>query len=377
MEMFTRIGDVLPRFRVYERLFSNHERLVQALSLAYVDIVVFCSECKTVFRHGQRSSMTSFKIAFKLIWKPFERQFGRYVEGFRQHRKSVEKEAGLSHMIEAADSRDLVLANQMQLEQQRKADTSRRTLAAIPCVDTKAKHMKLQGLRYHGTGMWFFEDHVYLDWQRADTSSFLCCHGIPGCGKSVLASMVVDAVLNCKDARVIYYYCDYTDQRTLQINRILGTLLKQFFAAGQIPSELALPVTQVFGDDSRSFTSREIEALICSAIGLNSAVTIVLDGLDECEQEAKEQIVAFLERLTILERPIMKLLVFCRKEDNILRSLTKFSRIDVTLAASANDITSFVSGSVRSRIKAGKLRIRNPELEQEIVSELVTKAKGM
>lgn len=375
--MFVRIGDVLPRFRVYERLFRNHERLVQALSLAYVDIVVFCSKCKAIFRRGQRSSMTSFKVTFKLIWKPFERQFGQYLEGFRQHTENVEKEAGLSHIVEAAYSRDLVLANQMQLDQQKKEDVLRKTLAAIPSVDTEAKHMKLQGLRYHGTGMWLFQDHVYLDWQRADTSSFLCCQGIPGCGKSVLASMVADAVLSSRDARVLYYYCDYTDQRTLQIHRILGTLLKQLFTAGRIPCEIALQITQVFGDDSRSFTSKDIMTLICSAISLNSAVTIVFDGLDECEQEAKEQIVTFFERLTTPRRTIIKLLVFCREEDNILRSLAKFSRIHVTLAASASDINSYVSGSVRSRIEAGNLRLRNPELEQEIVSELVDKANGM
>lgn len=60
--------------------------------------------------------MTSFKVAFKLTWKPFERQFGQYIERFRQHRKNVEKEAGLSHMVEAADSRALIIANQQQLE---------------------------------------------------------------------------------------------------------------------------------------------------------------------------------------------------------------------------------------------------------------------
>lgn len=54
--MFARIGDVLPRFRTYERLFSNHEPLIQALSMAYLDIITFCTDAKDVFRRGQRSS---------------------------------------------------------------------------------------------------------------------------------------------------------------------------------------------------------------------------------------------------------------------------------------------------------------------------------
>ena len=54
--MFERIGDVLPRFRTYERLFSNHEHLIRALSVAYFDIITFCADAKAVFRRGQRSS---------------------------------------------------------------------------------------------------------------------------------------------------------------------------------------------------------------------------------------------------------------------------------------------------------------------------------
>lgn len=54
--MFAQIGDVLPRFRVFERLFGSHERLVHALALAYVDILGFCPNAKAVFRRGRRPS---------------------------------------------------------------------------------------------------------------------------------------------------------------------------------------------------------------------------------------------------------------------------------------------------------------------------------
>jgi len=56
--MFTRIGDVLPRFRLYERLFPSHERLVQALSVVYLDILTFCNDAKTVFRKAKRPAGT-------------------------------------------------------------------------------------------------------------------------------------------------------------------------------------------------------------------------------------------------------------------------------------------------------------------------------
>ena len=120
--MFARIGDVLPRFQVYEKLFPDHERLIHALSIAYVDIIGFCSDAKTVFRRGQRASLTTLKVGFKLTWKPFESQFGQHLDNFRNHRKNVEKEAGLSHMVEAADARALARVNHLQLQKRRKGE---------------------------------------------------------------------------------------------------------------------------------------------------------------------------------------------------------------------------------------------------------------
>jgi hypothetical protein len=53
------------------------------------------------------------------LWKSFDRQFGKLILDFDRHRKNVEKEAGLSHLIEAEDARAVQRANQLQLEKER------------------------------------------------------------------------------------------------------------------------------------------------------------------------------------------------------------------------------------------------------------------
>ena len=135
------------------------------------------------------------RIAFKLAWKPFERQFDGQIERFRQHRKNVEKEAGLAHMIEAADSRAVVLHNQMQLEVDRRGQClnllSRtygvlicavnerlRLLEALSTVDYAAKHQKVQRARYEGTGGWLLEHEAYRTWKKDNSSACLRCSGI-------------------------------------------------------------------------------------------------------------------------------------------------------------------------------------------------------
>jgi hypothetical protein len=48
--MLERIGDVIPRFKAYERLFPNHEQLLYSLSVVYLDIINFCVDAKNVFQ---------------------------------------------------------------------------------------------------------------------------------------------------------------------------------------------------------------------------------------------------------------------------------------------------------------------------------------
>ena len=130
-----------------------------------------------------------------MAWKPFERQFGGHIERFRQHRKNVEKEAGLAHMIEAADSRAVVLHNQMQLEADRQGQHALyfskkygvlivavnerlRLLEALSTVDYAAKHQKIQRARYDGTGGWLLENEAYRTWKEDNKPACLRCSGI-------------------------------------------------------------------------------------------------------------------------------------------------------------------------------------------------------
>ena len=54
LNMLADIGDVVPRFQIYERLFQDHLRLTQALSNAYLDVIEFCTTVKNVFKKAQR-----------------------------------------------------------------------------------------------------------------------------------------------------------------------------------------------------------------------------------------------------------------------------------------------------------------------------------
>lgn len=315
-----------------------------------------------------------------MSWKTFERQFGQLVGNFRIHIKNVEKEASLSHIIEASDSRAIVRANQSQLEKVKKEDAHRRIIAAIPSVGVFAKHRKLQGLRQEGAGTWILRHNAYQDWYNTARSSTVCCISTPGSGKTILASFVIDTLLTnavSQKSCVVYYYCDYADQRTLQPARILGTVLKQFFVNGHIPEALEKKFPRSYGEDTHTLNFDNLVHLVFLAIRQTALTYIIIDGLDECERDARKEISRFIDRLQGNVSPTTKVFIFCRQEDQILRSLQDIPIIDLTPSALKDDIRLFVAASVSSRMTSGELRIRNPDLAKDITDKLVEKAHGI
>jgi hypothetical protein len=119
-----RIGDILPRLLVivmsspswkyltmhkdYQRAFSHakHPRLGEALAQAYLDIIELCMEFRSMIKEQQKNPL-------KRVIQPLSSGVGQKLKDaetrFRAHRKTVEKEAEVCNMIEAAEVRAVVL----------------------------------------------------------------------------------------------------------------------------------------------------------------------------------------------------------------------------------------------------------------------------
>ena len=59
------------------------------------------------------------RILLKVAWKSVDKQFGILMTRFYRHRKAVEKEAGISNLLEEAKVRDIESSILLQLEKQK------------------------------------------------------------------------------------------------------------------------------------------------------------------------------------------------------------------------------------------------------------------
>ncbi|PMD21213.1 hypothetical protein NA56DRAFT_572794 [Hyaloscypha hepaticicola] len=365
-----RIGDILPRFRDYERIYNGqkHQRLTQALSNTYLEIITLCSEFRKTIR-GQKNS----KVRRLLKPLAFDKQFDEAIDRFRQHKQNVEDEARTCHMIEAAEKRDAQLV--VFAEERR-----RKLLAKLSNVDSKLRHRKLKDSRHEGTGLWFLFCPEYENWQAASESSILCCHGIPGCGKSVLASSIIDS-WNA-GGTLIFYYCDYADKRTLEPSNVFGAMARQALEKLEVlPETLASEIEQAEHDGEKLADPSQALIILQKSFHLvPDPIYLILDGLDEATESAQNLICNNLKQLFGRTGLPIKLLITGREDLSsslMLEPAITFFRVSMASNAIALDIEKYVRGSTRRLILDGSLVIRDPDLEKLIVSELVDGAKGM
>lgn len=140
--------------------------------------------------------------------------------------------------------------------------------------------------RQEGTGQWLLESAEYQAWLRTNGQR-LFCPGIPGAGKTILTSIVVND-LNSRSHRdsktgVAYIYCNFRRQHEQNIDNLLGSLLKQL---AENLSTLPESVKDLYERHNKKRTRPvfdEISRTLQSVATIYSRVFIVIDALDECQ----------------------------------------------------------------------------------------------
>lgn len=380
VEILERIGYILPRFRDYERVFGRHSRVIAALTTAYMDIVTFCGEIKSFIRSIQRSRIKSFTKLFG----PLDHHLTDALARFRMHREDVELEVEACHMIESAKHYEIELHNRELAALERKSQLRKYLRNLLSPIDYCEKQRKVQKARHRGTGQWLFQEEDYGAWKASSQSAVLSVFGIPGCGKTILASCVIDELQEEVDRVVVaYHYCDYKDVRSLDPVTIVGTLINGLIDDTEITDELSALIENAFKEGRRSPDENEILQLLDLALNshLDSTIYIVVDGVDEVNEASRKVLFRFLEHVTKCQHSTIKLGITSRSDFTsmgiILPPRLRKFRVHVKAASVSSDIDIFVRHTVQSFIMSRDLVIRETSLKDEIVEKLTQGAKGM
>jgi hypothetical protein len=210
----------------------------------------------------------------------------------------------------------------------------------------------------------------------ATPGSRLWLSGIPGAGKTVLASSVVEEALRTSnsDNAVAFFYCDYKNPASQDPLKILGSIACHIARQSERCLDKLRDYYKICHPDGnlpRTPDKNRLRSLVLEMASQFTNVSILVDGLDECN----EMTIEVVEMLAGLGGPNLKTLFLSRAEQHIREILADYTQLSI--AARNSDLKLYVASEIEIRTRTNRLRIKSDQLKEHILDKLVNDADGM
>lgn len=183
----------------------------------------------------------------------------------------------------------------------------------------------------------------------------------------------------------LYFYCSRnpTEPGRSCSTDIAASLLRQLSSVDG--HSLLEPVIRKYKERQRTGFSRgnldleEIQVLIIELLGYYPVATIVLDALDECTPESREDLLHLFEYILEESSTLVKIFISSRDDQDIVSELQGYPNLEISSTRNTPDIAAFIHQEVQTLKTKRPLRsIQNiDELENLIIETIVAGANGM
>ncbi|KAF2800244.1 hypothetical protein K505DRAFT_229183, partial [Melanomma pulvis-pyrius CBS 109.77] len=290
---YLEIGQNIPHLIQYQQLFERYPYMTSVLSLIYEDILEFHREALRYFK--QRT----WKQLFHATWRSFSSSIEHLTKSLQRHKSLLEDQASIIHFEEF---QDLHLRAKREFEAQRSAELDRRRLNIqqwLCAHDIEARQEDAAKSRYNGTGNWLIQDSRFTKWFNFDycAESLLWLSGIPGAGKTVLSSLVVEECRNLPKARTSFFYCRHSDEHRNAFVSVARAILSQL-AVNNSPLLLYLYDRASKSGEavlSSTSTAKDLLAIALQTCDKSYKTYIILDGLDEYSRDDRKEIIEWFK----------------------------------------------------------------------------------
>ena len=242
-------------------------------------------------------------------------------------------------------------------------------------IDYAPQQSDFIGRRQKGTGQWLLESDKFQDWLSKGEQG-LFCSGIPGAGKTMITSIVVDHLYsifqNDDNVGIAYLYCNFRRQQEQKPEDLLASLLKQLVQEKRsMPETVKNLYTRHSGKRTRP-SIEELSQALHSVVALYSRTFIVVDALDEFTVIDGSRKKLTSEILNIQSEIGVRVFVTSRFVPEITKKFEGFVALEIL--ASDEDVQSYVGGHMS---QLPSFVLRSFDLQEEIKTEIIKAVKGM
>ncbi|KAK3490117.1 hypothetical protein B0T13DRAFT_451254 [Neurospora crassa] len=241
-------------------------------------------------------------------------------------------------------------------------------------INPSSNHNTANSLYETGTGDWIFRSQEWNLWvNKQSKERSLWIHGIPGAGKTILASHIIEHLTNTKcsgKVALVYYYC-YHGHNQDETFSFLRWLISQLCRKSDTVSSLTYGIYRSGQDPN---ITKLLSALLAQLDSLDT-VYVAVDALDE-SQQPRDRMLDVLRTLATDSRfRKIRLLTTSREYADIERVMAPVSlSVPTSHEEVEKDIRVFVEGSIS---RSNSFKHWPNDLKLEVVDALAKGAKGM
>ncbi|KAH8665584.1 ankyrin repeat protein [Ilyonectria robusta] len=252
-------------------------------------------------------------------------------------------------------------------------DEEIRILNWLTQVDYGPQQTDFINRRQKDTGQWLLDSAEYQAWLQAGKQT-LFCPGIPGVGKTIFTSIVIDDLTtrfhDNPDIGIAYIYCNFRRWDEQKAGDLLASLLKQL---SQGRSSLPAHVKALYEKhkDKRTRPSfDEISGALHWVSAMYSKVIIIVDALDECQPSDGCQLLSHI--FSLQADNAVSFFATSRPIPDIEGYFKECLRLEII--ASDEDVRRYVHGHMSH---LPKFVCNRPDIQEEIEAEIAGAVEGM
>jgi hypothetical protein len=308
-------------------------------------------------------------IKSKLKW-PFESS------SIQRKLEIIEKQKATLQLALSAHHARMLGQQSHKIEDIQKQSKRAAILTWYKTSDPEQNHKVSRSKHEPDTAKWIFDIEDFRNW-KANSGESLWIHGIPGAGKTILCSTIIDHMsqhyAGDPSNRVAYFYFDFADNKKQTVANLLKSVVYQLIAIEEvIPESAASLYTKCNGLQQPNID--ELVGVVIAEVSRTGRTFVMIDALDECPKEERQ---LFFETFVQGSLPSnLNVLITSRKEPDIDAALgPAFSRtICVQNAVIDVDVRVHVGKAIARDAKLLKWK---PAIREEILNAIAEGSHGM